>query len=83
MYVIENRPTMLEFNETPDGSGTTFNAPVIMGTHIVFLNGLMQFEGRDYMLVAGQTGDAGATANAAAHQRRTLGGTAMLKKKHH
>ena len=53
MYVVDNRPTMLEFDETPDGSGTTFNAPVIAGTHIVFLNGLMQFEGRDYFVSGG------------------------------
>jgi hypothetical protein len=62
-YVIQNRPTMTEFNESPEmiDSGEldeneepimvlrdTFSAPVILGTHIVFLNGLMQFEGRDY-----------------------------------
>ena len=76
MYVIDNRPTMLEFNETPDGSGTTFNAPVIMGTHIVFLNGLMQFEGRDY--VVGRL-----AAHAVASADRTTAKTAAGKTPYH
>jgi hypothetical protein len=47
-YVVSNRPTMTEFNESTDGLTTSFTANIITGTHIVFLNGLMQFEGRDY-----------------------------------
>jgi len=52
-YVVSNRPTMMEFKDTPDGTRTTFNSSIVQGTHIVFLNGLMQFEGRDYDVAAG------------------------------
>jgi hypothetical protein len=51
IYALSNRPTMMEFNEAPDDSGTTFSSDIIIGTHIVFLNGLMQFEGRDYEII--------------------------------
>ena len=47
-YVVSNRPTMTQFNEATDGVTTSFTADIITGTHIVFLNGLMQFEGRDF-----------------------------------
>ena len=82
MYVIDNRPTMLEFNETPDGSGTTFNAPVIMGTHIVFLNGLMQFEGRDYVVGGRLAAHAVASADRTA-ARTTTAKTAAGKTPYH
>ena len=54
IYALSNRPTMMEFNEVPDDSGTTFSSDIIIGTHIVFLNGLMQFEGRDYEIIQGK-----------------------------
>ena len=62
-YTQANRPSMLGFKESPemvdseeldeDGNAImvlrdTFTAPIIKGTHIVFLNGLMLLEGSDY-----------------------------------
>ena len=47
-YVVANRPTMVGFNESPDGTITNFTAAVEPGTEIVFLNGMMQKVGDDY-----------------------------------
>jgi hypothetical protein len=47
-YVENNRPSMIGFNEAPDGTNATFTANVFQGTEIVFLNGLMQLASEDY-----------------------------------
>ena len=44
---------MIGFNEAPDGELTLFSADVEAGTHIVFLNGLMQLEGEDFFVNPG------------------------------
>jgi hypothetical protein len=46
--VVCNRPSMIGFNELPDGFRRNFNAEVANGTEIVFLNGVMQLENEDY-----------------------------------
>ena len=47
-YVVSNRPTMVGFTSAPNGTTTSFDSSVELGTHIVFLNGLMQLEGVDF-----------------------------------
>jgi hypothetical protein len=47
-YVVANRPTMIGFNELPDGTITEFTANVQAGSEIVFVNGLILTSGSDY-----------------------------------
>jgi hypothetical protein len=63
-YTFNNRPSMIGFNESPDGELTLFTADIVSGTHIVFLNGLMQKEGSDYDVVTVIGGGGSMTASA-------------------
>jgi hypothetical protein len=47
-YVVDNRPTMVGFDQSPNGTITNFTAGVVFKTEIVFLNGLMLRKGDDY-----------------------------------
>ena len=47
-FVVANRPTMIGFNESPDGTNTEFTAYVQGGSEIVFVNGLILTSGSDY-----------------------------------
>jgi hypothetical protein len=47
-FVVANRPTMIGFNESPNGTITEFTADVQSGSEIVFVNGLILTSGSDY-----------------------------------
>ena len=53
-YTISNRPSMKGFNEAPNAVRVLFTSGVVLGTEIVFLNGLMQVSGalNDYTVTS-------------------------------
>ena len=53
-YTISNRPSMKGFNEAPNAVRVLFTSEVVLGTEIVFLNGLMQVSGalNDYTVTS-------------------------------
>ena len=71
-YVVANRPYMNGFYGAPDGVTTVFDADVISGTHIVFLNGLMQTIGSDYTATNASNGGITVTFNNAPTSTDTL-----------
>ena len=71
-YVVANRPSMNGFYGAPDGVTTVFDADVISGTHIVFLNGLMQTIGSDYTATNASNGGITVTFNNAPVSTDTL-----------
>ena len=54
--IANNRPVIVSFNEQADGVRTTFTANVVKGTQLVLNNGVANFEGSDYSVVASNNG---------------------------
>jgi hypothetical protein len=63
-FVYNVMPSFQEVTGSIDGSNKTFTAPCVDTTGIVFLNGLLQREGRDYQTLATLSGFAFSFINA-------------------